>query len=173
MNQCSETCKCFSSRKALFLGVLILVLAAGVWTWASETEHHQMSYKGPGVAVMSSANVTDTVAKLKKMVADNGMMIMGELNQGRMLSMTGLKVDSETIFVGNPNVGKSAFTADAGVGIVLPIRINVHVCPEMPKMSVVRYIPPSKLLAEFDNPEVANIAKMLDDKLSKMVGMIK
>lgn len=173
MNKCATDCKCSSSRKVLFSAVMVLVLVAGIWTWASETTPHQMTYKGPGVAVMSSANVKDTVAKLKKMVADNGMMVMGELNQGKMLSMTGLKVDSQSIFVGNPQVGKKAFEANAGVGIVLPVRINVHVCPEMPTMSIVRYIPPSSLIADFDDPTALAVAKMVDDKLSMMVGMIK
>lgn len=170
-----SACSCMTGKKVMISGVLIFafVVAASVWTWASETQHHQMTYKGPGVATMSSVNVNDTVAKLKKMAADNGMMVMGELNQGKMLSMTGLKLDSETIFIGNPKVGKNAFSADPGVGIVLPIRINVHVCPEMPKMSIIRYIPPSTQLSKFDNPEVLKIAKMLDGKLSKMVGMIK
>ena len=161
----------FSSRMTWFSVVLSVLLVVGVWTWASETAPHEMKLKGPGVAVMSSASVKDTVAKLKKMVADNGMMVMGELNQGKTLSMTGLNVESETIFVGNPQVGKKAFAADPGVGIILPVRINVHVCPM--GGSIVRYIPPSRLLSEFNNADVQSVGLMLDEKLSKMVGMIK
>lgn len=160
-----------SYRKSLFSAVLSLFLVVGVWTWAAEPSTHEMKLTGPGVAVMSKGSVKDTVAQLKKMVADGGMMVMGELNQGKMLSMTGLKLESETLFVGNPQVGKQAFQADPGVGIVLPVRINIHTCPM--GGSVVRYIPPSKLLSEFDNPEVAAVAKMVDEKLSKMIGMIK
>jgi len=77
---------------------------------------------GPGVQVEAKGPVGDVLKSLKKMVADNGMMVMGELHQGKVLEMTGLKVKSETVFVGNPTVGKDAFAADPGAGIVLPVR---------------------------------------------------
>lgn len=79
-----------------------------------------------GVAVKTSGSVDQTLAGLKKMAADNGMMVMGEIHQGKVLAMTGLKVKSETIFVGNPNVGKQLFSQEPGVGLIVPIRINIY-----------------------------------------------
>lgn len=71
---------------------------------------------GPGVNVKAKGSVDEVLANLKKMVADNGMMVMGELHQGKVLAMTGLKVESETVFVGNPTVGKEIFTEEPGAG---------------------------------------------------------
>ncbi|HKK47118.1 MAG TPA: hypothetical protein VJ964_16440, partial [Balneolaceae bacterium] len=51
------------------------------------------------VKVKSSGSVEQTVSNLKKMVSNNGMMVMGNLNQGQVLSMTGISVNSQTIFV--------------------------------------------------------------------------
>ena len=115
-------------------------------------------------------SVDDVLKMITKMVADNGMMVMGELHQGKVLAMTGLKVKSESIFVGSPSLGKKLFTAEPGVGQIVPIRINIFENAE--GQTVVSYITPSSLLAGFDNPELDKMAAMLDQKLGGMVGMI-
>ncbi len=126
--------------------------------------------RGAIVQVRASGSVQGTLEQLKKMVADNGMMVMGELHQGKVLAMTGLKVDSETVFVGNPTVGKKLFSADPGVGIVVPIRINIYADGQ--GNTIVSYVPPSYLLSGFGNPQVSMVAKMLDEKLQKLTGML-
>jgi uncharacterized protein (DUF302 family) len=114
--------------------------------------------------------VEDVLSRLKKAVAGNGMMVMGELHQGKIMEMTGLKVQSETVFVGNPTVGKELFSSDPGVGIVVPVRINVFA--DAGGNTIVSYVPPSHLLGEFGNPKVTEVAKMLDGKLQTLVGML-
>ncbi len=99
-----------------------------------------------------------------------GMMVMGELHQGKVLSMTGLKVQSETLFVGNPTVGKELFSAQPGAGLVVPVRINVY--GDARGQTVVSYVPPSQQLSGFGDESVDKVAKMLDDKLAQLVGMI-
>jgi uncharacterized protein (DUF302 family) len=125
---------------------------------------------GPGVQVVAKGSVDDVVAKLRKMVADGGMMVMGELHQGKVLSMTGLKVQSETLFVGSPTVGKDLFSAQPGAGLVVPVRINIYA--DAQGQTVVSYVPPSQQLSGFGDDAVDQIAKMLDDNLAKMVGML-
>lgn len=125
---------------------------------------------GPGVQVIAKGSVDDVVGKLKKMVADGGMMVMGELHQGKVLSMTGLKVQSETLFVGSPTVGKDLFSAQPGAGLVVPVRINIYA--DAQGRTVVSYVPPSQQLSGFGDDAVDQIAKMLDDNLAKMVGML-
>jgi uncharacterized protein (DUF302 family) len=126
---------------------------------------------GPGVQVVAKGSVDQVVGQLKKMVADGGMMVMGELHQGKVLSMTGLKVESESLFVGSPTVGKDLFSAQPGAGLVVPVRINIYQDAE--GRTVVSYVPPSEQLAGFDDDTVNRIATMLDENLAKMVGMLK
>ncbi len=126
---------------------------------------------GPGVAVTTRGSVSQTVRKLKKMIAHNGMMVMGQLNQGRVLSMTGIQVKSQTLFVGNPQIGKQLFSADPGVGLVVPIRINIY--QNANGQTVVRYTPPSQELGQFHNVQITHIAQMLDQKLKSMVSMLE
>ena len=126
---------------------------------------------GPAInQTVVKGSVDDVLKMITKMVADNGMMVMGELHQGKVLAMTGLKVKSESIFVGSPSLGKKLFTAEPGVGQIVPIRINIFENAE--GQTVVSYITPSSLLAGFDNPELDKMAALLDQKLGGMVGMI-
>lgn len=125
---------------------------------------------GPIVQVKAKGSVQDVLGKLKKMVASNGMMVMGELHQGKTMEMTGLHVESESVFVGNPTVGKDLFSADPGVGIVVPVRVNVYA--DGHGNTIVSYVPPSHLLDSFDNPKVSEVAKMLDGKLHNLVSML-
>jgi uncharacterized protein (DUF302 family) len=97
-------------------------------------------------------------------------MVMGELHQGKVLEMTGLKVKSESIFIGNPNVGKKLFEIEPGAGVVLPVRVNIYENAE--GKTVVAYIPPSRNLAGFNNPMLDQAAAMLDENLAGMVGML-
>lgn len=125
---------------------------------------------GPGVAVTTSGSVSETISKLRKMVSGNGMMVMGELNQGKALSMTGINVQSETLFVGNPQIGKKLFSANPGAGAVVPVRINVY--QDTDGKTVVRYIPPSQELEKFHNSEITQVGQMLDMKLKDMTSML-
>jgi uncharacterized protein (DUF302 family) len=150
-----------SLRKIAAAAVLAFALTAGISLAAP---------RGPVVQVQAKGSVEDVLSRLKKAVAGNGMMVMGELHQGKIMEMTGLKVQSETVFVGNPTVGKELFSSDPGVGIVVPVRINVFA--DAGGNTIVSYVPPSHLLGEFGNPKVIEVAKMLDGKLQNLVGML-
>jgi len=125
---------------------------------------------GPGVQVVVNGSLPSALAILKKMVAGNGMMVMGELHQGKVLSMTGLKLESETVFVGNPTVGKKLFSANPGAGLVVPVRINLYVNQQ--GQTVASYVPPSQLLGAFHDAKIDMVAKKLDEKLGMMIKML-
>jgi len=122
------------------------------------------------VQVRAAGSVSDVIAKLKGMVHKNGMMVMGELHQGKVMSMVGLTIESESIFVGNATVGKKLFSANAGAGIAVPVRINVYKAANGSTM--VAYVPPSRILSVYHNPKMNKVAGMLDGKLKKMTGML-
>ncbi len=123
------------------------------------------------VSLTSSSGYDETVARVRKLVARNGMMVLGEINQGKVMTrMTGMHLKAVSLFVGNPNVGKKLFTTDAGVGIVLPVRINIY---ESHGRTHVNYFKPSSQLASFDNPKLVKMGHMLDGKLDKMTGMLR
>jgi uncharacterized protein (DUF302 family) len=88
---------------------------------------------------------------------------MGHLDQGKVLSMTGLQLKGESFLVGNPNMGKKLFTADPTVGVFVPIRIFVYEGSD--GHTYVSYAKPSAALGQLNNPQVSMMAKMLDQKI--------
>ncbi len=121
------------------------------------------------VTVQSSKDFDGTLKAIKKAVSGGGMMVLSELNQGKILSMTGLHVKAHSFFIGNPNVGKQAFSVDPSVGLVVPVRVNVY---EKDGKTYVNYFKPTDLFSGFQNEKVKMIAKKLDGKLSGMMNMI-
>ncbi len=122
------------------------------------------------VTVQSKLSFNDTESQLRQLVAKNGMMVLAEVNHGKILSMTGIDIKGVALFVGNPQVGKQLFTADRGVGLVVPMRINIYEGKD--GKTYVNYVKPSSRLSSFNNDDINKIAQMLDQKLSMLTGMI-
>lgn len=153
--------------KITFMGVTALVLTMLMFAF-SQNGWAQAEGLKP-VDVVASGTFTKTVDNVKKLVAKNGMSVMGEINQGKMLSMTGLKLNGTTLFLGNPTVGKKLLSADPAVGLVIPIRL--YVFENKDGKTTISYYKPSELLAQYHNPEVDMVGKMLDDKLEMLTSM--
>ena len=120
------------------------------------------------VTVKSMKNFEETVAGIKKGVADAGMMVLAEINHGKILSMTGLNIHAESIFIGNPNVGKDAFTDNMAVGLAIPLRVNVY---EEKGTTYINYFAPSSELGYFKGAKVKMIGQELDKKIAMLTGM--
>lgn len=112
----------------------------------------------------------DAVAKaVKSLAAKNGMMVMAEVNQGKMLSMTGLNLKATLFVIGNPTVGKQLFEQDHGVGLYVPLRIFVYA--DQSGKTHIDYDKPSSLLGQFGNDKIAMVGQMLDQKLDGLANM--
>ncbi len=120
------------------------------------------------VTVKSTKSFDATVDGIKKGVADAGMMVLSEINHGKILSMTGLSIHAESIFIGNPNVGKEAFTDNPAVGLAIPIRVNVY---EQNGTTYINYYTPSSDLGNFKGDKVKMIGQQLDKKIEMLTGM--
>jgi uncharacterized protein (DUF302 family) len=115
------------------------------------------------VKIESQHNFNQTVSKLKAATSQNGLMVMGHIDQGHVLSMTGLHMKGESFLVGNPNVGKKLFHVDHEVGLFIPPRIFVYQAEN--GHTYVSYDKPSAELDQLNNAKVSMMAKMLDKKL--------
>jgi uncharacterized protein (DUF302 family) len=122
------------------------------------------------VTVQSKQSFDNTVKEVRELVAKNGMMVLSELNQGKVLSMTGLSINAISLFVGNPQVGNKLFSADRGVGVAVPVRLNIYEGTD--GKTYVNYVKPSDQLATFKNDKIQIIAQKLDEKLEMLTGML-
>ena len=154
--------------KSLFqtitLGVIVSMATASLSFAGSNT-----SFSGDRVTIASDKSFEDVSSAVKSLVAKNGMMIMAEVNQGKMLSMTGLTLKATLFIVGNPTVGKQLFEQDHAVGLYVPLRVFVFA--DASGKTFVSYDRPSAVLAQFQNEKIGMVAQMLDQKLDGLANM--
>jgi uncharacterized protein (DUF302 family) len=121
------------------------------------------------VTVASGKSFDQVSDAIKSLVAKNGMMVMAQVDQGKMLSMTGLSLQATVFLVGNPTVGKQLFEQNHAVGLYVPLRIAVYT--DTDGKTYVQYDKPSALLGQFKNDKIGMIAQMLDEKIGGLATM--
>ncbi len=121
------------------------------------------------VTVASSKSFEQVSDAAKSLVTKNGMMVMVQVDQGKMLSMTGLSLKATVFLVGNPTVGKQLFEQSHAVGLYVPLRIAVYT--DTDGKTYVQYDKPSTLLGQFKNDKIGMIAQMLDEKIGGLATM--
>ncbi|HEY9267120.1 MAG TPA: DUF302 domain-containing protein [Mycobacterium sp.] len=120
--------------------------------------------------VDSQAGFEDTVNALKRSASDNGMMILGDLDQAAALKATGLNLSgAHTFFVGNPSVGKMFFEQTPAIGAVLPLRILVWAGND--GKAHVSYFDPKPLFQAVD-PSLAEGGQKMSDAAAMVAGAV-
>ncbi len=150
----------------LLFGVLLGTAAMSPALLAAPAES---SFAGGQVTISSNKSFEQVSDAIKSLVAKNGMMVMAEVNQGKMLSMTGLSLNATLYLVGNPTVGKQLFEQNHEVGLYVPLRVFVYSGKD--GKTYIAYDKPSTLLAQFHNEKLSTIAQMLDQKLEGLATM--
>lgn len=141
--------------RGLLFGMLIAAITAGTAVAAGT----------PFIQEASSHSFDQTVSSLKHAVSSNGMMVLGHLNQGKVMSMTGLKLDGQSFFIGNPTVGKKIFSMSPAAGAAVPLRIYIW---EAGGEAHVGYFRPSTLLSGV-SAKLGMPGKMLDKKFASIL----
>src|SRR5574340_1404621 len=135
------------SFRKIILAAIVSVASAGLSFAGSNTP-----FNGDRVTIESNKSFEEVSGAVKSLVAKNGMMVMAEVNQGKMLSMTGLSLKATLFLVGNPTVGKQLFEQDHGVGLYVPLR--VFVTEGQDGKTYVSYDKPSSVLKQFKNQKI-------------------
>lgn len=151
----------FKSTAILFMAILLTGLTG--FSGSLQAQNPQP------VTVESSRDFEGTVDAIKKAVSNGDMMVLSELNQGQILSMTGLQLNAHSFFIGNPSVGKKAFSSDPSVGLVIPVRVNVY---EQNGQTFVSYFKPSDLFSSYKSEQVKKIGNKMDGVLKMMMQKI-
>ena len=147
----------------LCYGLLLGVATSGLLS-AQES-----SFSGQRVVLGSNKSFEQVSNSVKSLVAKNGMMVMAAVDQGKMLSMTGLSVKATLFLIGSPNVGRQLFEQDRAVGLYVPLRLFVFT--DAQGKTYVSYDKPSTELSQFSNEKVGMVAKMLDQKIEGLASM--
>jgi uncharacterized protein (DUF302 family) len=78
------------------------------------------------VKVRSAYALDETVARLKRDVADKGIMFFMEIDQAELAAEAGIDLRPSTLLIfGNPPLGTQFIAADASAGLDWPVRLLV------------------------------------------------
>lgn len=153
--------------KAIITSVFMAII---IFASASINSNNLFAQDTGIVTVQSKTSYVETVAAAKKMIAKNGMMVLSEINQGKILGMTGLSVKNVSLFVGNPQIGKKLFSQNKGIGIAVPARLNIY--EDNDGKTYINYVKPSFQMKNFQNEKIQKIGMMLDKKLGMLTTML-
>ena len=106
----------------LFCSVLLLAagLAMSPFGAAQAAEDGIVKFK-------SAYSLPETIKRLKKDVADKGIMFFDEIDQAKLAADAGVTLPPSTLLVfGNPPLGTLFLTSDPDAGLDWPVRLLVY-----------------------------------------------
>ncbi len=79
------------------------------------------------VKVKSAYPMPETIARMKKDIADKGIQFFAEIDQAKLAADAGIKLLPSTLLIfGNPPLGTLFITADPDAGLDWPVRVLVY-----------------------------------------------
>jgi uncharacterized protein (DUF302 family) len=106
---------------ALCIGTILFILTTGV-------EAQSLNAAGDDglVKVRSAYPVDETVARIRKDIADKGITFFQEVDQAKLASGAGIALRPSTLLVfGNPPLGAQFLTSNPYSGLDWPVRVLV------------------------------------------------
>jgi uncharacterized protein (DUF302 family) len=121
-------------------------------------------------ALQASSSDPDPAAKtrsrLEAMAGPSGFMLFATLDHGSLLTLFGPPRRAMHYVIGNPLFALQMTRRKLGAGLYAPLRVLIY---EEGEETVLEYDSPSSVFGQFDDPEVAAVASMLDAKLAALV----
>ena len=106
-------------------------------------------------------------ARLEKMVGPSGFMHFRTSDHGALLRLAGQKKKALQYLLGNPLFAIQMTQHDIRAGLYAPLRVLLY--EDERGKTCVEYDKPSSQFGQFNNTKVTEVAKMLDQKLERLV----
>ena len=111
-----------SPLTGLFLAVALA--AAPVFSWSNLARADEIDGV---VRIQSAYGMEETVSRIKKDIADKGILFFDEIKQSELAAKAGVKLNPSTLLVfGNPPLGTLFLTSNPDSGLDWPVRVLVR-----------------------------------------------
>lgn len=105
-------------------GLALMLAAALTFSWAKLSSADEMDGV---VRVKSAYAMEETISRIKKDIADKGIMFFQEVNQSQLAEKAGIKLNPSTLLTfGNPPLGTLFLTSNPDSGLDWPVRVLVR-----------------------------------------------
>jgi uncharacterized protein (DUF302 family) len=117
--------------------------------------------------LQKGADVEVVRARLEKMAGPSGFMLFRTSDHGALLRLAGQKKKALQYLLGNPLFAIQMTQHDIRAGLYAPLRVLLY--EDERGKTCMEYDKPSSLFGQFGNTKVTEVAKMLDQKLERLV----
>jgi uncharacterized protein (DUF302 family) len=113
-------------ERSMFIRLICSALLAGALA-CSALGAAQAAGEDGIVKFKSAYPMSETIARMKKDIADKGIMFFDEIDQAKLAADAGIELLPSTLLVfGNPPLGTLFITADPDAGLDWPVRLLVY-----------------------------------------------
>jgi uncharacterized protein (DUF302 family) len=109
----------------------------------------------------------DARKQLENAEGEEGLMLFDLQDHGKLLNILGTPKKAKQYVLGNPLIAITMTRHDIRAALYAPLRMLVYEADD--HRLRVEYDQPSSLFGQFDNPEITNVAKSLDTKLTNLI----
>ena len=99
-----------------------------------------------------------------------GLMILGSIPHGMMLSLSGERHRAIQLFVGNPMIALSMMKIHPEAGVYAQLRLFIHEIDQ--NKTLITYDRPSLLFGQWDEQLFHDTGKLLDEKMETLIRFI-
>ena len=118
----------------------------------------------------TQAPVTEIERTVQAMVGDLGFMHFAKLAQGPLVSLLGKRKKLTVYLLGNPVLANRMFAYHPAIGLYAPLRASIY--EDYGGVSHFTYDRPSSLLQQFNLEDVMAVARLLDERMSKLADYV-
>ena len=106
---------------------LIQLCSTFVFAIALTTSSLALAGNDGVITVKSDFPIGETIVRLKKDIADEGIKFFDEIDQSKLAADAGVKLRPSVLLIfGNPPLGTQFITANANAGLDWPVRLLVY-----------------------------------------------
>jgi uncharacterized protein (DUF302 family) len=109
-------------------------------------------------------------AAVARMAGPFGLMVLGKIDQGPLVSQLGKPKKMSVYLIGNPVLANRMFEEDPGVGLYAPLRVSLY--QDYETRSHFSYDRPFTLLEQFANAQIRAVAHVLDERLAVLAAEV-
>lgn len=116
--------------------------------------------------VASRASAREIEGSVQEMVGDLGLMVLGRIDQGPLVSLLGKPKKVTTYLLGNPLLANRMFEQHPGIGHYAPLRATLY--EDYQGKTHFTFDRPSTVLGQFKDLQAQEVGKILDEKMVKL-----
>ena len=109
--------------------------------------------------------------EVERVAGPHGLMILGHVDQGAVVSLAGRAIRCSLYLVGNPVIAARILQIDVRASLYVPFRVCLY-HDGGADAACIAFDRPSSFLAALERPELADVGRLLDQKIDGVVAAV-